>query len=390
MSTASKAFSIEDLRSAAQYRLPQAIFDFFDGGAEDELTLGDNQAAFRRIRLLPKVLTDVSQVKTGVQLLGQAAALPLAIAPTGAVGFGWRGGDIAIARAAVAANIPYTLSSAATASIEQVAKAAPGRLWFQAYILRNKPFLDGLIARALAADYEALMITVDLPVGGKRERDFRNHFSVPFRFTAKNLLDFSCHPRWLSDIVRYGMPVMENMIGLDMHAKNATAIASSVGRSYDPAFNWDSLQKIRDQWPRKLIVKGILRPDDASRLAEMGCDALVVSNHGGRQLDGAVSTLDALPGVVEAVNGRMPVLLDGGVRRGSDIFKALALGAAGVLIGRSTLYGAVAAGEEGANRALAILRDEFTRTMQLSGACSVADIDSGLLFEPSVGAHQTH
>ena len=389
MSTASKAFSIEDLRSAARHRLPQAIFDFFDGGAEDEVTLSDNRAAFRRIRLLPKVLTDVSQIETGVQLLGSAAALPLAIAPTGAVGFGWRGGDIAIARAAVAANIPYTLSSAATASIEQVAKAAPGRLWFQAYILRNKAFLDGLIARALAADYEALMITVDLPVGGKRERDFRNHFSVPFRFTVKNLVDFSCHPRWLSDIVRYGMPVMENMIGLDMHAKNATAIASSVGRSYDPAFNWDSLQKIRDQWPRKLIVKGILRPDDASRLADMGCDALVVSNHGGRQLDGAVATLDALPAVVLAVNGRMPVLLDGGVRRGSDVFKAIALGAAGVLVGRSTLYGAVAAGEEGARRALAILRDEFTRTMQLSGACSVADIHTGLLFEPALRAHST-
>lgn len=376
------SFSIEDLRAAAQRRLPRAIFDFFDGGAEDELTLDDNQAAFRRVRLLPKVLTDVSAVDTHVQLLGQNAKLPIAIAPTGAVGFGWRGGDVAIARAAVAAGIPYTLSSAATASIEQVARAAPGRLWFQAYILRNKPFLDGLIARALAADYEALMITVDLPVGGKRERDFRNHFSVPFRLTARNLLDFSRHPRWLSDIVRHGMPVMENMVGLEMQAKKATAIASSVGRSYDPAFDWASLQKIRDNWPRKLIVKGILRPDDAQRLASMGCDALVVSNHGGRQLDGAAATLDALPAVVQAVAGRLPVLLDGGVRRGSDVFKALALGASGVLVGRATLYGAVAGGEDGANRALAILRDEFTRTMQLCGARAVAEIQADLLFNP--------
>ena len=381
MSRLSKFFSIEDLRRAAQRRLPRSVFDFFDGGAEDELTLDDNQAAFRRVKLLPKVLTDVSQIDTRTHLLGQSAALPIAIAPTGAVGFGWRGGDIAIARAAVAANIPYTLSSAATASIEQVARAAPGRLWFQAYILRNKPFLDGLIARALAADYEALMITVDLPVGGKRERDFRNHFSVPFRFTAKNLVDFLRHPRWLSDIVRYGMPVMENMVGLEMQAKSATAIASSVGRSYDPSFDWASLQKIRDQWPRKLIVKGILRPDDALRVARMGCDALVVSNHGGRQVDGAAATLDALPGVVQAVAGRMPVLLDGGVRRGSDVFKALALGADGVLVGRATLYGAVAGGEDGAHRALAILSDEFARTMQLCGTCTVADIKADLLFD---------
>ena len=379
LSRVSRVFSIEDLRGAARRRTPRAIFDFFDGGAEDELTLADNQAAFRRRRLLPRVLTDVSMMDTGVQLLGAASRLPLAVSPTGAVGFGWRGGDVAIARAAVAAGIPYTLSSAATASIEQVAKAAPGRLWFQAYILKNKPFLDGLIARALAADYEALMITVDLPVGGKRERDFRNHFSVPFKFTARNLLDFARRPGWLLDILRHGMPVMENMVGLEMQAKNATAIASSVGRSYDPAFDWSSLQKIRDNWPRKLIVKGILRPDDAARVAAMGCDALVVSNHGGRQLDGAVATLDALPRVVQAVQGRIPVLLDGGVRRGSDIFKALALGASGVMVGRATLYGAVAAGEPGASRALAILQDELVRTMQLCGARSVAEITVDLL-----------
>lgn len=375
----SEAFSIQDLRDAARRRTPRAIFDFFDGGAEDEVTLRDNQAAFRRRRLLPRVLTDVSSVQTSVQLLGAASKLPLAVSPTGAVGFGWRGGDIAIARAAAAAGIPYTLSSAATASIEQVANAAPGRLWFQAYILKNKPFLDGLIARAFAADYEALMITVDLPVGGKRERDFRNHFSVPFKFTARNLMDFARRPGWLSDIVRYGMPVMENMVGLEMHAKNATAIASSVGRSYDPTFDWSSLQKIRDRWSRKLIVKGILRPDDAARIVAMGCDALVVSNHGGRQLDGAMATFDALPAVLDAVDGRIPVLLDGGVRRGSDVFKALALGASGVMVGRATLYGVVAAGEPGAHRALAILQDELLRTMQLCGACSVQEITPDLL-----------
>jgi len=376
----SKAYSIEDLRRAAQRRLPQAIFDFFDGGAEDEITLRDNRAAYQRVRLMPKVLTDVSTIDASTSLVGQRSELPMAIAPTGAVGFGWRGGDIAIARAAVAAGIPYTLSSTATASIEQIANAAPGRLWFQAYILRNKPFLQGLIDRAQAADYEALVITVDLPVGGKRERDFRNDFSVPFRFTPKNLLDFARHPGWLSDIVRFGMPVMENLIGLETQATSATAIASSVGRNYDPSFNWESLQKIRDGWPRKLIVKGILSPEDALRVAAMGCDAVVVSNHGGRQLDSAVATFDALPGVIKAVNGRIPVLLDGGVRRGSDIFKALAMGAQGVMLGRATLYGASAAGEPGASRALTILKDELIRTMQLCGVRSTREANLSVIF----------
>ncbi|KAF3997017.1 alpha-hydroxy acid oxidase [Glaciimonas immobilis] len=377
----SKAYSIEDLRRVAKRRLPRAVFDFFDGGAEDEVTLRDNTAAFRRIHLLPEILNDVSAIDTSTTLLGARSALPMAIAPTGAVGFGRRGGDIAIARAAVAAGIPYTLSSTATASIEQIASAAPGRLWFQAYILRNKPFLEGLIERARAADYEALVITVDLPVGGKRERDFRNDFSVPFSFTPKNMLDFVRHPGWLADIIRYGMPVMENLIGLEAKAINSTAIASSVGRNYDPSFNWDSLQKIRDSWPRKLIVKGILGPGDARRIASMGCDAVVVSNHGGRQLDSAVATLDALPAVVRAVNGQIPVLLDGGVRRGSDVVKALAMGAEGVMLGRATLFGAAAAGEDGAVRALTILKDELIRTMQLCGVRSTAEIDARLLFQ---------
>ncbi len=379
----SKAYSIEDLRRSAKRRLPRAVFDFFDGGAEDEITLRDNAAAYQRLKLVPRVLTDVSAINTSTLILGQRAELPIAISPTGAVGFGWRGGDIAIARAAVAAGIPYTLSSTATASIESIADQAPGRLWFQAYILRNKPFLAAMIERARVADYEALVITVDLPVGGKRERDFRNDFSVPFRFTPKNIWDFAQHPSWLSSILRHGMPVMENLVGLEKQATSATGIASSVGRNYDPAFNWESLQKIRDSWPRKLIVKGVLRPEDAQRVAAMGCDAVVVSNHGGRQLDCAVATFDALPSIVRAVDGRIPVLLDGGVRRGSDILKGLALGAQAVMLGRATLYGASAAGEAGANRAIAILKDELTRSMQLCGVPQISEVDASLLFAPS-------
>ncbi len=382
--SAASAYAIEDLRLAAQRHLPRAIFDFFDGGAEDELTLRDNRAAFARLRLLPRVLRDVSAIHTGIDLLGQPAALPMAIAPTGAVGYGQPGGDIAIARAAAAAGIPYTLSSSATASIEQIADAAPGRLWFQSYIFKNKTFQAGLIERARVAGYEALMITVDLPVGGKRERDQRNDFSVPFKLTAKNTLDFALHPAWVLNVLRRGLPVMENLRGLEQANKqpSASAIATSVGKNYDTAFDWEALQKLRDQWPRKLIVKGVLHPADAQRLADMGCDAVVVSNHGGRQLDGTVATLDALPGIVQAIGGRMPVLLDGGIRRGSDIVKALACGAQGVLLGRATLFGAVAGGQAGAERAIAILKDELTRTMQLCGMRTIQEIEAELLFEP--------
>ena len=377
------AYSIADLRDAARRNLPRAIFDFFDGGAEDEITLDDNVAAFRRIRLAPHTLVDVSSIDTGATVLGAPAALPLAIAPTGAVGFGRHGGDVAIARAAAAAGVPYTLSSTATASIEQIADAAPGRLWFQAYILRNKPFLHGWIDRAHAAGYEALVITVDLPVGGKRERDFHNDFRVPFRFTPRNLLDFATRPRWAMRMLAHGMPVMENLRGLEPEARNASAVASSVGRNYDPAFDWDALAALRDRWPRKLIVKGILRADDAARAVSLGADAIVVSNHGGRQLDGVQASIDALPEVVQAVKGRAPVLLDGGVRRGSDILKARALGAQAVLVGRATLYGVAAAGEEGARRALAILQDEYIRTMQLCGVTRTNAISRDLV----VGEH---
>ena len=373
------AYAISDLRRLAQRRLPRAIFDFFDGGAEDELTLSGNRAAFARHRFRPRALVDVTQVDTATSLLGSTADLPIAISPTGAAGYGWAGGDVAIARAAAAANLPYTLSTTATASIERIAREAPGRHWFQAYVLRDRAFFDRLVQRAYAADYEALMITVDLPVGGKRERDFANDFKIPFRFTPKNVLDFARHPRWVAHLARHGMPVMENLVGLEPETTDASGLASSVGRNYDAGFDWPRLQALRDTWQRKLIIKGIMHPEDAARVAQMGCDAIVVSNHGGRQLDSAIATLDALPEVVRAVDGKIPVLLDGGVRRGSDIIKARALGAQAVMLGRATLYGVAAGGEAGAARALAILGDELKRTMQLCGVAQVDQIQPALL-----------
>jgi (S)-mandelate dehydrogenase len=372
-------YSIDDLRRLARHRLPRSIFDFYDGGAEDESTLDENRAAFGRHRLAPRVLVDVAAASPAASLFGRPLGLPMAVGPTGALAFGWRDADLHLARAAAEHGIPFTLSSSGTASIEAVAKASSGRLWFQAYVLRNQDFFWKMIERADHAGFEALVITVDLPVGGKRERDFHNQFSVPFRITRRNALDFARHPRWTFDLLRRGIPAFENLRGLELAARSATEIASSVGRSYDPAFDWDRLAQVRERWPRKLIVKGITRGDDAQRLLALGCDAIVVSNHGGRQLDGAVATLDALPEVVQAVSGRLPVLLDGGIRRGTDVAKALALGASAVLLGRATLFGVAAGGAAGAMKALDILRDEFLRTLQLCGAASPQGLTSDLL-----------
>ncbi len=392
MRTASDAVSIEDLRRAAQSRLPRSVFEFFDGGAEDEITLRANRRAFERVRLLPRVLVDVSSVDTRAPILGVESKLPMAVAPTGAVGFGWPGGDVAIAKAAAAYGIPYTLSTTATASIERVAREARGRLWFQAYILKGREFTFRLIERARNYGYEALMITVDLPVGGKRERDNRNHFAIPFRFTPRNLRDFASRPAWAAAMLRTGTPVMENLAGFTRQALSASALASSVGRNYDPSFDWEGLKAIRDAWPRKLIVKGIVHPEDALRAAALGCDAVVVSNHGGRQLDGGIATLDALPDVVARVGAGMPVLVDGGIRRGVDVVKALALGAQAVMIGRATLYGACAAGQAGAARALEILKSELERSMKLCGTPTVRAVDdAGLVFKvPESRASQTN
>ena len=374
----SECFSIAHLRELAQRRLPRAVFDFYDGGAEDEQTLAANRAAFAAYRFAPRVLVDVAQPELATDLVSARAGFPVAIGPTGAAGFGHRGADVALARAAAHHGVPYTLSSSAMASIETIAREASGRLWFQAYILNNQPFFWKMVARAESAGYEALVITVDLPVGGKRERDYANHFAIPFRFTPRNVFDFARRPRWALDMLLRGMPVMENLRGLDAAASSARGIASSVGKGYDASFDWGRLAEVRDRWSRKLIVKGVTRADDAARLARMGVDAVVVSNHGGRQLDGAVASLDALPEVVQGA-GRVPVLLDGGVRRGTDIARALALGAQGVLLGRATLFGAVAAGDAGAMRALEILQDEYLRAMRLCGVTRAQDWSRDML-----------
>ncbi|MGB6104650.1 MAG: alpha-hydroxy acid oxidase [Pusillimonas sp.] len=375
-----KANSIEDLRQLARNRLPRAVFDFYDGGAEEEYSMRENRNAYFRHALLPRYLVNVSQIQTATTLLGAPSRLPLAISPTGAIGFGWPRGDIAIARAAAAAGIPFALSTSSTASIERLAKAVPdARLWFQSYVLRKREFTKGLINRARQAGYEALIITIDMPTGGKRERDLRNDFGLPFKLTTRNLIDFASKPAWATTLLRHGTPVLENLLGFTPDAINTATIASSVGKNYDPGFDWDGLKAIRNDWPGKMLVKGILHPDDATLVADIGCDGLIVSNHGGRQLDGAIASLDALAPIANAVGNRISVILDGGIRRGADIVKALALGAHAVMIGRPALYGVCAGGEAGAGRAIEILEDEFVRTMRLTGVCDTRDLHPALL-----------
>ena len=374
-----RAINIEDLRRMARRRLPRAIFDFFDGGAEDEVTLRENRAAFERVRLLPRVLVNVAQVDTGVELFGARAKLPLAIAPTGGIAAGRVHADLMLARAAKAYGVPYTLATPAGTSIERMAAEVDARRWFQLYVVRDREFREKLVARARDAGYEALLVTVDLAVSGKRERDPRNGFVTPYRPNWRNSHDVLRKPAWLLDLLRHGLPDMANFAGYKFSSIKMSDIATAVGREMDAAFDWEELKRLREQWPGKLLLKGIERPDDAERAAAMGCDGVVVSNHGGRQLDGAAPSLEALPAVARAVGSRIAVLLDGGVRRGVDILKARALGAQAVLVGRATLFGVMAGGEPGARRALEILSSELERAMKLCGVRSMAEVGPDLI-----------
>jgi (S)-mandelate dehydrogenase len=374
-----RAVNIEDLRRLAKRRLPRAIFDFFDGGAEDEVTLRENRAAFGRVRLLPRVLVDVSKIQTTVDLLGKPSALPLAIAPTGGISAGRAGAELILARAAKACGVPFTMATPSAFSIERVAQEVGGRLWFQLYAVRDQEFRKRLVERAKNSGYEAILVTVDLPVSGKRERDPRNGFHTPYSPNWRNSRDVIFKPAWALEMLRHGLPGMANLEGYKFSTPAGTDIVTAVGREMDAGLDWEYIKRLRELWPGKLLLKGVERPDDAERAVAAGCDGVVVSNHGGRQLDGAAPTLEALPDISKAVGSKIAVLLDGGVRRGVDILKARALGAQAVLTGRATLFGAMAGGEPGARRALEILSTELVRAMQLCGTRSVAEIGPDLL-----------
>lgn len=374
-----RALSIADLREIAQRKLPRSVFEFIDGGAEDELTLADNRAAFERLRLAPRVLTDVSAPSIATEIIGRQAEAPFIIAPMGSCMLAWPQADIALARAAAKFGIPYTLSTMSTTSIERMAGAVDGRLWFQLYVLRDHAFNDQLVERAQAAGYETLVVTVDLQAGGKRERDLRNGISIPLRMRGRHLWEGVSHPGWALRMLGAGLPEFENVRGLMSDTSAGLTIAALVGQNLDAAWNWDDLKRLREKWRGKLLVKGVEHAGDAARMAEMGVDGLWISNHGGRQFDGALASMDALPFIARSVRGRVPLLIDSGVRRGVDALKARVLGAQAVAVGRAALFGAAAGGQAGVERALEILTGELRLAMKLAGTPTLADANAALL-----------
>jgi isopentenyl diphosphate isomerase/L-lactate dehydrogenase-like FMN-dependent dehydrogenase len=385
-----RAVNIEDLHRIAKRRLPKIIFDFIEGGLEDERGLERNRAAFHKHQLLPRYLVDVSVHDQSATLFGHVYASPFGISPTGGAGLYRRNGDLLLAAAAAEANIPYIMSGGSNVAMEEAVRIAPGNTWFQLYAAKDSRLTDALIGRAHDCGVGALVLTVDVPVHPKRERNWRNGFATvrsgslaeTLKLKPSILLEAMTHPRWVVDYVRHGgAPTLGNWAP---HAGNGAGAAAAIefGRSQTPASaqTWRDLERYRRLFPRPLVVKGILHPADAIRAAELGCDGIIVSNHGGRQLDQAPASLDALPAIQAAVGDRLTVMLDSGVRRGADILVAFCLGARFVFFGRPTLYGAVAGGLPGVKKAIAIFKNEIDLVMSQIGCPSLAELGPDFLW----------
>lgn len=371
--------NIEEMRKQARRRLPRAVFDFIEGGAEDEVTLRRNRSAFERLTFRPRVLVDVSHVDPSTTVLGQRLDTPLILAPTGLCGMAAPRGEVMAARAAVRAGSVFTLSTMSAVSLEDVARLAPGPHWFQLYVHRDRGLTRSLVERARAAGYHALVLTVDVPVVGRRERDIRNG-ALPPRITWHNALDSARKFGWLWRLAREPWIDFANFKDESGSTRRRIfAQGAYVANQLDPAVVWDDLDWLRSLWPGPLAVKGIMSAEDARRALDYGVDAVIVSNHGGRQLDGLPAAVEVLPEVAEAVGHRADVILDGGVRRGTDVVKAVALGARACMIGRPYLYGLAAAGEVGVRHVLAMLSAEIERALALLGCPVLAGLDGSFV-----------
>jgi L-lactate dehydrogenase (cytochrome) len=380
------AASVEDLRRIAKRRLPHGVFDYVDGGAEDERSLRNNSEAFARIEFRPRVLRAVGTVDTATTLLGRPLPFPLVLAPTGFTRIADPQGELAVARAAGRAGLPYTLSTLSTRSIEEVAAASTGRNWFQVYAWRDRGLVKDMVDRCREARYEALVITVDTAVLGRRERDVRRGFEMPPKLGLATLVDGALHPGWTWAFARAEPIVFANVAtssggGGEVHGdgRAPVTLASYVNAQFDPNLSWDDVDWFRSIWDGPIVLKGAQCVADAVLAAERGVDAVALSNHGGRQLDSAPAPIDLVAPVVDAVGDRTEVICDGGVRRGSDIVKAVALGAKACMAGRAYLYGLGAAGERGVDHVLTLLAADVRRTMALCGAASIADLTPDLV-----------
>jgi L-lactate dehydrogenase (cytochrome) len=371
---------VADIRELAKRRVPRAFFEYADRGSYEETTLRANRAALAQINLRQRVMRNVDNRSLATDIVGQPVSMPLAIAPTGLTGLQRGGGEILGARAAEKAGIPFCLSTVSICSIEQVRDAVKTPFWFQVYVMRDRGFTRELIERAKAAGCTALMLTADLTVQGQRHREIKNGLSVPPRITLHNLLDMLSKPRWAWSMLNAPSRSFGNLRGRIENTDSLTTLAQWIANQFDPTLTWDDLEWIRALWPGKLIIKGILDPEDARIAADHAVDAIVVSNHGGRQLDGAPASIDVLPSIVQAVGDRLQVLFDGGILSGQDLLKALACGAHAGLIGKAFLYGLGAMGEAGVTQTIELIRRELSVSMALTGQTDVRNIAKDVIW----------
>jgi L-lactate dehydrogenase (cytochrome) len=371
----------EDLRQAARRRVPKALFDYVDRGAYTEATLRANRSDLDAIALRQRVMVDVSRRHLGCTLVGEPARMPVALAPTGLAGLLHGQGEVMAARAAQACGLPFTLSTMSIASIEQVRAAVSRPFWFQLYVMKDRAFVRALIERARAAECPVLMLTVDQAAQAQRHQDLRNGLSVPPRLSLGHALDMARKPRWCAQMLRSPGRSFGNLEGFVKGAQGVQSLGQWIGGQFDASLCWRDVGWVRDLWPGKLVIKGILDAEDAAQAVAHGADAIVVSNHGGRQLDGTVSTVAALPSVVAEVGARCEVLVDGGIRTGQDVLKALALGAHGTLVGRAFLYGLAANGQAGVQTALGLMQRELDVSMALCGLRDVAEVGPQALWQ---------
>jgi L-lactate dehydrogenase (cytochrome) len=370
---------IEDLRLLHKQRVPKAFFDYADRGSYTEDTLRANSADLQQIKFRQRILVDVSKRDLSTTILGEPAKMPLILAPVGLLGMQHGDGEIYACRAAQAAGIPFTQSTMSICSIEDIAAAVDKPFWFQLYVMKDRGFIKELIERAIAAKCSALCLTVDLQVIGQRHQDIKNGMSVPPEWTLSKLLDFASKPAWVAGVMRGKRRSFGNIVGHVKGTENLTRLAEWTNAQFDTSLNWKDIDWIRSIWPGKLILKGILDVEDAELAAKTGAQAIVVSNHGGRQLDGAPSSIEVLPEIADAVGSQMEIMFDGGIRTGMDVMRALALGAKSCMIGRAYAYGLGAAGQEGVAKALDILGKELTTTMGLCGVNKISEIDDHVL-----------
>ena len=373
---------IEDLKELYKKRVPRMFYDYAESGSWTESTFRDNEAAFSRIKLRQKILVDMEGRNLSTKMIGEDVVMPVALAPTGLTGMQYPDGEIHAARAAEAFGVPFCLSTMSVCSIEDVAQNTTRPFWFQLYVMKDKDYISRLIQRAKTAGCSALVLTLDLQIMGQRHKDIKNGLSTPPKPTLTNLINIATKPRWAIGMLGTKRRNFGNIVGHVKGLDNMTNLAQWTVSQFDPTLDWDDVQWIKDQWGGKLVLKGIMDADDAELAVKSGADALIVSNHGGRQLDGAAASLDVLPEIVDRVGDDIEVWMDGGIRSGQDVIKATALGAKGTMIGRAFLYGLGAMGAEGVTRCLEVISNELDLTMAFCGLKDINLVDESIIWQP--------